>query len=148
MATVSHPKLHVVPNVTPMIDVMLVLLIIFMVITPVLMRGFVADPPVALNAMDRPDSDEDRTLGIDQSGQWFLDGRPIAKGQLAVALAAGLPGRGRTVLLVRADRSLDFSAIQEAVDEAARGGIHVVGLISVEPPRPGVHRAGDGPGLP
>ena len=58
------------PNVTPMIDVMLVLLIIFMVVTPMLLAGFNADPPKAINLRDHPeDADNDHVLGIDKDGK-------------------------------------------------------------------------------
>src|SRR5215212_3739021 len=66
------------PNVTPMIDVMLVLLIIFMVVTPALLAGFQADPPQAVNLKDHPeDSNLDQVLGIDKDGNYYLNKRPI-----------------------------------------------------------------------
>ena len=58
------------PNVTPMIDVMLVLLIIFMVVTPALLAGFNAEPPQAQNIKDHPEDDQtDQVLGIDKDGE-------------------------------------------------------------------------------
>ena len=57
------------PNVTPMIDVMLVLLIIFMVVTPMLLAGFNADPPKAINLRDHPeDADNDQDYGRQEHG--------------------------------------------------------------------------------
>src|SRR5436190_21090657 len=62
------------PNVTPMIDVMLVLLIIFMVVTPALLAGFTAEPPRAINLKDHPeDTENDHVLGIDVGGRYYMD---------------------------------------------------------------------------
>src|SRR4051794_10497590 len=66
------------PNVTPMIDVMLVLLIIFMVVTPALLAGFNATPPQAVNLKDHPeDANLDQVLGIDRDGNYYLNKKRI-----------------------------------------------------------------------
>src|SRR5512146_2289782 len=68
------------PNVTPMIDVMLVLLIIFMVVTPALLAGFNATPPQAVNLKDHPEDEQlDQVLGITAEGTYYLNKRPIRK---------------------------------------------------------------------
>src|SRR5579871_2799359 len=75
------------PNVTPMIDVMLVLLIIFMVVTPALLAGFNADPPQAQNIKDHPEDDQtDQVLGIDKAGVFYLNKKPIDSAQIAPRL--------------------------------------------------------------
>src|ERR687894_855109 len=70
------------PNVTPMIDVMLVLLIIFMVVTPALLAGFNATPPQGVNLKDHPEVETDQVLGIDAQGVYYLNKRPIRKEDL------------------------------------------------------------------
>src|SRR5678809_804804 len=66
------------PNVTPMVDVMLVLLIIFMVVTPALLAGFNADPPQAQNIKDHPEDEQnDQVLGIDKDGNYYLNKKQI-----------------------------------------------------------------------
>src|SRR4029078_491374 len=66
------------PNVTPMVDVMLVLLIIFMVVTPALLAGFQADPPQAQNIKDHPEDEQnDQVLGIDKDGHYYLNKKQI-----------------------------------------------------------------------
>src|SRR5438093_3090464 len=75
------------PNVTPMIDVMLVLLIIFMVVTPQLLAGFTADPPKAINLRDHPeDADNDHVLGIAKDGKYYLDKKLIEESAVGPAL--------------------------------------------------------------
>jgi len=63
------PSVQSTPNVTPMVDVMLVLLIIFMVVAPSLLDGFLAEPPTATNVRDHPNDSADVTLGIDATGR-------------------------------------------------------------------------------
>src|ERR671914_657039 len=70
------------PNVTPMIDVMLVLLIIFMVVTPALLAGFNATPPQGVNLKDHPEIEGDQVLGIDADGVYYLNKRPVRKEDL------------------------------------------------------------------
>src|SRR5678816_1429039 len=75
------------PNVTPMVDVMLVLLIIFMVVAPALLAGFNADPPQAQNIKDHPeDSEADQVLGIDKDGNYYLNKKQIKQEDVAAAL--------------------------------------------------------------
>ena len=75
------------PNVTPMIDVMLVLLIIFMVVTPALLAGFNAQPPQGQNLKDHPEDEEnDQVLGIDKDGNYYLNKKPIEAASVAPAL--------------------------------------------------------------
>ena len=119
------------PNVTPMIDVMLVLLIIFMVVTPNLLNGVVAEPPLAENLSPRPEDPTDHTLAIDVNGALYLDRRPIALGQLTAALSPLYPeGSTDRVLYVRAHRELLYGRVRSALDAARAGGVAVVGLVS------------------
>jgi biopolymer transport protein ExbD len=67
------------PNVTPMIDVMLVLLIIFMLVVPAISAGFQAIPPQGVNLKPHPEEERDQVLGIDANGQYFLNKAPIPK---------------------------------------------------------------------
>ena len=61
------------PNVTPMIDVMLVLLIIFMIVIPAINAGFNAQPPQGINLKPHPEEDQDQVLGIAADGQYYLN---------------------------------------------------------------------------
>src|SRR5919199_3068840 len=75
------------PNVVPMIDIMLVLLIIFMIVTPALAAGFQATPPEGINLKSHPEDEEsDQVLGIDAQGNYYLNKRPLKKEDLASTL--------------------------------------------------------------
>ena len=133
------------PNVTPMIDVMLVLLIIFMIVIPQISAGFTAQPPEGANLKPHPEEDTDQVLGIDNQGRYYLNRTPIPKDQLGAKLSSVFkaPGREEFIMYVKADRGLDYAKVTEALDIAAANGVRMSGLITeqqqgtesiVEPP--------------
>jgi biopolymer transport protein TolR len=124
-------------NVTPMIDVMLVLLIIFMIVTPLIAAGFRATLPKGKNLDPRPEGDNEVVLGIDQGGQYFLNGRQLKGGstvledQLRGIFAARTEDK---ILYFKADNQLKYAKVQEAVETARRAGVRVMAAIT-EPNR-------------
>ncbi|MCU0625503.1 MAG: biopolymer transporter ExbD [Gemmatimonadaceae bacterium] len=124
------------PNVTPMIDVMLVLLIIFMIVVPQIQAGFKAQPPTGQNIKQHPeDENTDQVLGIDRNGQYFLNKRQIDNAQLE-ALVTDIYTK-RTVdkiMYVKADKGLAYGKVQDALDIIAKGGVRVSGLITDQTP--------------
>ena len=119
------------PNVTPMIDVMLVLLIIFMVVTPALLAGFNAQPPQGVNLKDHPEVEGDQVLGIDAQGTYYLNKKPIRKEDLPQMLKSIYDARTEDkVLYVKAHKDLDYSKVLDALDVAGKNGVRVVGMIS------------------
>jgi len=134
-AAPSH-AVQAVPNVTPMIDVMLVLLVIFMVTAPAMLDGVRATPPAAENSQNRPEQQEDQVLGIDGTGAFYLNKRRIEKGFLPAALRTIYSARTTDhILYVRADKSLHYGIVLDALDVAAKNGVAVVGMISERPIR-------------
>lgn len=118
-------------NMTPMVDVMLVLLIIFMVVTPVLMAGFKAELPRGEHLKERPDDDSRTTLGIDAEGNYYLNKQPIAKADARRLLTAEFERHpDDRVLFVKADRSLQYSVIREAMETARAAGVRVVAAVT------------------
>jgi biopolymer transport protein TolR len=120
------------PNVTPMIDVMLVLLIIFMVVTPALMAGFNATPPEGVNLKDHPEDEQtDQVLGIDRDGQYYLNKKPIRNEELPQLLKQIFETRTEDkILYLKADKTLNYSKVLDAIDLASKNGVRVVGMIS------------------
>jgi biopolymer transport protein TolR len=122
------------PNVTPMVDVMLVLLIIFMVVAPTLLDGFVAEPPNAANVRDHPIDSADVTLGIDAGGRYYLNKTPVDAATLGVRLEGIFERAGSDrVLYLKADQELEYAKILAAVDTARNHGVIVVGMITRQP---------------
>ena len=132
MAPASASKVQSSPNVTPMVDVMLVLLIIFMVVTPALMAGFNAKPPEGVNLKDHPEDEQlDQVLGIDRDGNFYLNKRPITWDDLPNALRKIYDARTEDkILYLKADREIEYAKVLDAVDLAAKNGVRVVGMIS------------------
>ena len=118
-------------NVTPMIDVMLVLLIIFMIVTPLIAAGFKATLPKGKNLDPRPEGDNEVVLGIDQSGNYFLDGRPLPTGSLEDQLRSRFASRTEDkILYFKADNQLKYAKVQEAVETARKAGVRVMAAIT------------------
>jgi biopolymer transport protein TolR len=120
------------PNVTPMIDVMLVLLIIFMVVTPALLAGFNATPPQGQNLRDHPeDAENDQVFGIDKDGNYYLNKKPISKTAIEAEIKRIYTIRTTDkVMYLKADKDLDYSKVLDATEMAAKNGVRVLALIS------------------
>ena len=127
------------PNVIPMIDVMLVLLIIFMIVTPVITGGFRATMPQASNIQDRPDEDDDIILGIDEEGNYYLDQGDgntsrIPNDSLESFLVQLYTDREKDkILYFRTDENMAYGIIEDAIEIAKRTG--VVLLASITKPK-------------
>ena len=119
------------PNVVPMIDIMLVLLIIFMIVTPLIAAGFKATLPKGQNLDPRPEGDNEVVLGIDEAGRYFLNGRAIAAGTLQDQLRSIYAARSEDkILYFKADNKLKYAKVQEAVETARQAGVRVMAAIT------------------
>ena len=135
MSTASGGGVKAEPNVTPMIDVMLVLLIIFMIVIPAISSGFNAQPPQGVNLKPHPEEDQDQVLGIDASGQYYLNKKPIKNETLPAELKRIFDARTvDKILYVKADKNLEYTKVIDALDIAAVAGVRVTGLITDQRP--------------
>jgi len=134
------------PNVTPMIDVMLVLLIIFMIVIPAISAGFNAQPPKGVNLKAHPEEGNDVVLGIDINGVYYLDKKPIRHEDLGPALKQIFDARTEDkILYLKADAQLDYSKVIDAIDVAAHNGVRMTAMISDQRPGTASSVAGDNP---
>ncbi len=122
-------------NVTPLIDVMLVLLIIFMIVTPIIAAGFQASIPRTANPENRPEGPDEVRLGIDRDGKFYLDlgegPRQVKDEDLPSRLEAIYAARAKDkILFLKADQNLDFARVQQAIELARAAGVRVVGAIT------------------
>ena len=144
--SVSGGGVKAEPNVTPMIDVMLVLLIIFMIIVPALNAGFKAVPPTGQNLKAHPEDNTDVVLGIDVNGQYFLNKKPIHNEDLPTLIKQAFDNRTEDkVMYLKADKNLDYGKIVTAIDIAAHNGVRVTGMITDQVPGTRSIVAGDNP---
>jgi biopolymer transport protein ExbD len=124
------------PNVVPMIDIMLVLLIIFMIVTPVIAAGFQADMPMARNVESRQEEPEDVVLGIDVDGNYYLDPGTgtisfVPADQLEATLTQVYEVRTKDkIMYFRADKNLEYGVVQEAIEIARASGVRVLAAIT------------------
>ena len=129
-------------NVTPMIDVMLVLLIIFMIVTPAITAGFQATIPRAKNPDSREEGEGEVRLGIDRDGKFYLDltdprtgkytgPRYISDQDLPAQLTNLYATRSvDKILYLKADEGIEYSRVQQALEIARKAGVRVVGAIA------------------
>jgi biopolymer transport protein TolR len=118
-------------NVTPLVDVMLVLLIIFMVTAPLLVAGVPVDLPES-RAESLPDQTEQVVVSIDRTGAVFLDNEEVPPGLLAARLGELGCGEDAKPLLMtlRADRALDYGRVMTVMGELNRAGCNSVSLVT------------------
>jgi biopolymer transport protein ExbD/biopolymer transport protein TolR len=132
-------------NVTPMVDVMLVLLIIFMVITPMLQRGQSVDLAKTDNPVQMPDADkEDSVLvAVMRDGTIYLGQDKVTADQLATKVKDKLAAKTDKQVFVKADARAKYGAVVEVVDNVRSAGVDQLGLLteqrkpSMEPPPSG-----------
>jgi biopolymer transport protein TolR len=121
-------------NVTPMVDVMLVLLIIFMVTAPLLVAGVPVDlPDSKAGALDQ--EAKPVQVALDKAGAIFVDSQPVAAGELPARLAriaASSREPGGPRLFLRADRGLDYGKVMAVMGEINAAGLRRVALVSTQ----------------
>ena len=124
-------------NVTPLVDVMLVLLIIMMIVAPLLQQGVNVRLPVAANSVEKPDTQENTVVGIDAKGEFFVNAVPVPARELRRRVEDILETKSERIVLIKADEDTAYSAVMDAMDELRAAGIEDMGLITERRARPG-----------
>jgi biopolymer transport protein ExbD/biopolymer transport protein TolR len=126
-------------NVTPMVDVMLVLLIIFMVITPMLQNKVQVDMAKVDNPTNMPDADKEDAIvvAITRDGGVFLGQNKVAIGELGGLVRDKLADKPGKTIYVRADARAQFRAVEDAIDAVRTAGVDDVGLLTNKREGPG-----------
>src|SRR6201987_3537578 len=119
-------------NVTPMVDVMLVLLIIFMVVTPMLQKGVTVDLAKLNNPEQMPDADKEDALlvAVMRDGRVFFGNDQIAPDQLTNKIKDRIATRADKRVFVRADARAKFGAVVQVVDNVRSAGVDQLGLLT------------------
>jgi biopolymer transport protein ExbD/biopolymer transport protein TolR len=120
-------------NVTPLVDVVLVLLIIFMVVTPLLHRGKDVPLPEAQRVSALEKGGDPIFVSITLDHRIWLDQTEVRKEDLAEAVSAEAVRRPGTPVLVKGDRGLDYRTIREVITELSKTRLSGVSLVAVEP---------------
>lgn len=130
-------------NMTPMIDVLLVLLIIFLVIQPSLQKGIMVDVP-AVRQAEATEQPEQVVMRVGPGPSYFVNGTPVERGEIAAALNAALEGRTERVVFVNGSERVTYGEVVHAIDAARTANIETLGLI----PRSQLRQMGEGDGAP
>ena len=120
------------PNVIPMADIMLVLLIIFMVVTPMLTKGLSVELAKVNNPSDMPDADKDDAVivGISASGDVFIGSAKSDVSQIADQVRDRISNKLDKTVFVKSDGRAKYGDVVKVVDEIRAAGVDNVGLIT------------------
>ena len=117
-------------NVTPLVDVMLVLLIIMMIVAPLLQQGVPVTLPLAANSSEKPETQDQTVVTIDRNKDVYLNAKPVAAGQLEARVKEVLEDKSDKIVIIKADEEAPYSAVMDTMDELRHAGIEDMGLIT------------------
>jgi biopolymer transport protein ExbD/biopolymer transport protein TolR len=119
-------------NVTPMVDVMLVLLIIFMVITPMLQNKVAINLATVENPTNMPDADKEDAIvvAVTRDGKIYLGQNPVDPAQLGSLVRDKLADKTDKMIYVRADERAQYKVVEDAIDDVRTAGVEEVGLLT------------------
>ncbi|MCP1575993.1 biopolymer transporter ExbD [Herbaspirillum rubrisubalbicans] len=116
-------------NVTPMVDVMLVLLVIFIITAPMFTHALKLDLPTAQSS-PAPEKPETITLGIDAAGKLYWNDQPVSQAEMDTRLAAAAEKKPQPELQLRADKSTRYQTIAELMSAAQGAGLTKLGFVT------------------
>lgn len=120
-------------NVTPMADIMLVLLVIFMITTPLLQTGITVNLPKAKNSLDAPEADSKDAVivALNREGRIYLSKAPVSESELLDALAKRFSeGEINKTIFLKADSAVAYGRVVQIVDSCRRSGVEKIGLMA------------------
>lgn len=117
-------------NVTPLVDVMLVLLIIMMIVAPLLQKGADVKLPMAANTAEKPETQDQTVVAIDRTDRYYVNGLPVRKEELRQKVDEILETKKERIVLIKADEEARYAAVMDAMDELRLSGIEDIGLIT------------------
>ena len=129
-------------NVTPLVDVMLVLLIIMMLIAPMLQKGVPVTLPFADNTVDKPETQDQTVVAVDSKNKFYVDGLEIERSLMADRVKTKLEDKSERIVLIKGDQDASYSAIMTAMDDLRKVGIEDIGLITERRTKPGATAGG------
>ena len=120
-------------NVTPLVDVMLVLLIIVMLIAPLLQQGVQMTKPTALNAMPKPDTQDQVVVYVDVKGKLYVNTIEVNSQDIVTRLTGIFEEAKTKVVYLKGDQDAPYGAIMEMMDALRKAKIETVALITEAP---------------
>ena len=129
-------------NVTPLVDVMLVLLIIMMIVAPLIQQGAQVTLPQATNTTEKPDTQEQTVVTISADKSVYVNAVQV-QGSIRSRLEEIFENKVDKIVYIKADRDVEYKAVMDTMDELRAAGIEDMGLITDPPPSRTEQRGGD-----
>jgi biopolymer transport protein ExbD len=129
-------------NVTPLVDVMLVLLIIMMIVAPMLQKGVDVKLPTAANVADKPETQEQTVIAIAADRRLYLNSQPVREEELTQKVTESLESKKEKVVLIKGDEDAPYSAIMATMDRLRAAQIENIGLVTEKKARVGAAGGG------
>lgn len=117
-------------NVTPLVDIMLVLLIIMMLIAPLLQKGVNVTLPFADNTAEKPDTQEQTVVHVDAQRQLYVNNLPYSEREVVDRIRLALEDRTERIVYLKGDTDAPYGAIMSMMDKLREAGIENVALIT------------------
>ena len=117
-------------NVTPLVDVMLVLLIIMMLIAPMLQQGVVLTLPKADNTLDKPETQDQTVLHIDAQNKFYVNSLEVHANEVVSRIQAALEDKAEKIVYIKGDHNASYGSIMKVMDDLREVQIENVGLIT------------------
>jgi len=117
-------------NVTPLVDVMLVLLIIMMIVAPLLQQGVPVRLPYATNTAEKPETQDQTVLAITADKRYFVNAVQVPKDDMQRRISDILESKKDKVVIIKADEDVQYGAVMDAMDTLRAAGIEDMGLIT------------------
>jgi biopolymer transport protein ExbD len=117
-------------NVTPLVDVMLVLLIIMMIVAPMLQKGVDVRLPFAAHGSDKPETQDQTVLHIQADKSLYVNAVRVIPGDLRRRVEEAMETKTAKLILIKADEDVDYRTVMDAMDELRASGIEDMGLIT------------------
>ena len=117
-------------NVTPLCDVMLVLLIIMMIVAPLLQQGVAVTLPKAGNTVDKPEVQGQTVIAIARDKSMYVNAKPVQESEMTARINEILENAKEKVVLIKADEEVEYGAVMSAMDSLRQAGVEDIGLIT------------------
>jgi biopolymer transport protein TolR len=117
-------------NVTPLVDVMLVLLIIMMIVAPMLQKGVDVKLPTAVNRQDKPDTQEQTVVAVTADGRMHLNQVAIPDRDIVSRITEALESKKEKIVYLKADQDASYGRVMAAFDALRKANVENIGLIA------------------
>jgi biopolymer transport protein TolR len=130
-------------NVTPLVDVMLVLLIIMMIVAPMLQKGVDVKLPVAANTADKPETQDQTVVAVTADGRLFLNSVEVPENDLVRRVTDALETKKAKIVLIKADEDAPYGRVMAAMDGLRKAQVEDMGLVTERKIKPGEAQGGN-----